>query len=117
MLPVDMAIMLPVLASDNEAELRKYELFPPGQTDAHGDQLDLRAVTSWTHKLEDTEMPELAEVLAVNLVVPYLLTARLSPLLRKAPFAFVVFVSSQEGSFTAPGGGAKHCTHPHTNVA
>merc|ERR1711972_455382 len=62
-------------------------------------------------------MPELAEVLAVNLLVPYLLTARWSELLRRKGFSFVVFVTSQEGSFTAPGGGSKHSTHPHTNAA
>mmetsp|Transcript_41158 Transcript_41158/g.62165 ORF Transcript_41158/g.62165 Transcript_41158/m.62165 type:complete len:192 (-) Transcript_41158:182-757(-) len=105
-----------MLSSDVEAELNKAELFPAGKTDAHGDQLDLRKVTSWTLKLEDVEVPELAEVLAINLVVPYVLTARLLPLLRKTDSSFVVFVSSQEGSFTAPNG-TKNCQHPHTNVA
>lgn len=114
LLPVHGA--LPLLASDAEAELRKAEWFPPGKTDAHGDQLDLRKVTSWTMKLEETETSELAEVLAVNLVVPYLLTARWLPLLRKPPSAFVVFVSSMEGSFSLPSG-AKNSHHPHTNVA
>jgi len=114
LLPVEAS--LPVLASDLEAELRKAEWFPQGKTDPHGDQLDLRTVTSWTMKLEDTEMPEFAEVLAVNLVVPYLLTSRWLPLLRRAPSAFVIFVTSQEGSFSS-GSGFKNSAHPHTNVA
>lgn len=116
LLPVDSMVGLPILSSDLEAEARKAEWFPPGLTDAHGEQLDLRTVTSWTQKLEDTEMPELVEVLAVNLVVPYLLTARWLPLLKKSQAAFVIFVTSQEGSFTTPTG-VKNNTHPHTNVA
>eukprot|EP00930_Biecheleria_cincta_P076779 TRINITY_DN6399_c0_g1_i2.p1 TRINITY_DN6399_c0_g1~~TRINITY_DN6399_c0_g1_i2.p1 ORF type:complete len:1004 (-),score=137.03 TRINITY_DN6399_c0_g1_i2:391-3018(-) len=116
LLPANLSLQRPLMPGDEEAELKKGEWFPEGQTDAHGEQLDLRSITSWTQKLEDTEMPELTEVLSVNLVVPYLLTARWSPLLRKAPCAFVVFVSSQEGAFTTPSG-SKHHTHPHTNVA
>lgn len=105
----------PRLASDREAELRKAEWFPAGQTDVHGEPLDLRPATSWTTKIEDTETAEFTEVLSVNLVVPYLLTARLLPLLRNSNGAFVVFVSSQEGSFSTPG--AKSAAHPHTNAA
>jgi len=105
-----------VLASDMEAESRKAEWFPEGRTDVHGEQLDLRKITSWSMRIEDTEMPELAEVLAVNLVVPYILTARWLPLLRSASSAFVIFVTSQEGSFSAPTG-VKNGVHPHTNVA
>jgi len=107
---------LPAMAVDVQAEAMKEQWFPLGQKDKHGDQLDLRAVTSWTMKIEDTEMPELAEVLAVNLVVPYLLTARWLPVLRKAKAGFVIFVTSQEGSFSSPNGN-KNGTHPHTNVA
>lgn len=109
---------LPVacLVSDHEAELRKAEWFPAGQTDVHGEPLDLRPATSWTMKLEDTEIAELTEVLSVNLVVPYLLTAQWLPLLRNSDGAFVVFVSSQEGSFSTPSG-SKSASHPHTNAA
>lgn len=109
------SLCLPVLTSDLEAEAKKHEWFPSGRTDAHGEQLDLRAFTSWTLKLEDTEMSELVEVLSVNLVVPYVLTARWLSLLRAGAPSFVVFVSSMEGSFSTPG--AKNSTHPHTNVA
>jgi len=116
LLPVDLPVGLPVSSSDVEAEAMKSAWFPPGLTDVHGEQLDLRTVTSWTQHFEDTEMPELVEVLTVNLVVPYLLTARWLPLLCKAPSAFVVFVTSQEGSFTTPSG-SKNGTHAHTNVA
>lgn len=117
---VDQALaLLPVklfMKEDKEAELQKSEWFPSGKTDRHGEQLDLRKFTSWTQKIEDTEMPELAEVLSINLVVPYLLTARWLPLMRASKFAFIIFVSSQEGSFS-PGGSGKNSTHPQTNVA
>eukprot|EP00928_Gymnodinium_smaydae_P036272 TRINITY_DN25375_c0_g1_i1.p1 TRINITY_DN25375_c0_g1~~TRINITY_DN25375_c0_g1_i1.p1 ORF type:complete len:769 (+),score=99.88 TRINITY_DN25375_c0_g1_i1:518-2824(+) len=117
LLPVDLpAAAVPLLSSDLEAEEMKAAWFPIGKTDAHGEQLDLRTKTSWTQTLEDTEMPELVEVLAVNLVVPYLLTARWLPLLKQSANAFVVFVTSQEGSFTTPTG-VKNGTHPQTNVA
>jgi len=105
------------MKEDIEADVKKSEWFPPGKTDKHGEQLDLRSFTSWTQKVEDTETPELAEILSINLIVPYLLTARWLPLMREAPFAFIVFVSSQEGSFVAPDGSGKNSTHPHTNVA
>jgi len=114
-----LALLSPKLCmkEDLEAEVKKSEWFPPGKTDPHGEQLDLRSITSWTQTIEDTEMPELAEILSINLVVPYLLTARWLPLMRAAPFAFIVFVSSQEGSFVPPDGSGKTSIHPHTNVA
>merc|ERR1719330_47598 len=45
-----------------------------------------------------------------------MLTAQLLPLLKASPAAFVVFVSSQEGSFSTPTG-SKNPEHPHTNIA
>ncbi|KAJ3080074.1 hypothetical protein HDU99_009343, partial [Rhizoclosmatium hyalinum] len=91
------------------------------------DPLDMRPSTTWNQSLPDVALSEVAEVLVVNSLAPTLLMQRLQPLLsrpRDYP-AFVVNVSSREGSFSATqkqgdaGSGFDDTTglHPHTNMA
>lgn len=79
------------------------------------ERVDQRDVNSWLLPLEDVSAREMLEVQLVNSVAPFLLNARLKPLLVKSPFErrFIVNVSAMEGQF------ARHKTiyHPHTNMA
>ncbi|GAA3337158.1 SDR family NAD(P)-dependent oxidoreductase [Amorphoplanes nipponensis] len=91
-------------------------LFPAGQHDETGHQLDLREVNSWV--LHDAEVSphEWLQVHVVNAFAPFLLTSRLRPLLAASrhPQRHVVQVSAMEGSFSRRG---KTVRHPHTNMA
>jgi NAD(P)-dependent dehydrogenase (short-subunit alcohol dehydrogenase family) len=99
---------LPVLAEQR--------WFPPARLDAHGQQVDLRPSNSWSQRLHEVGTLELLEVQLVNAVAPFVLAARLKPLLMRSPFPrrFVVNVSAMEGQFTRP---TKTVRHPHTNMA
>lgn len=54
--------------------------------------------------------------MTVNAVGPFILTAKLKPLLKESPFQrkFVVNVSAMEGQFSRTNKGHRH---PHTNMA
>ena len=115
---------------------------PPGRLDVNGQQIDLRKTNSWLLKMNDVSTPELVEVFAINTLAPFLLNARLQPLLAATAAgqraraedgtgeepsaaspdasgavspgaAFIVNVSAMEGKFY------RHKTpnHPHTNMA
>jgi NAD(P)-dependent dehydrogenase (short-subunit alcohol dehydrogenase family) len=91
-------------------------LFPAGRYDEDRQQVDLRAVNSWRLRLHEVETPELLEVQLVNAIAPYILNARLKPLLLRTPGSHkhVVNVSAMEGQFYRA---AKTDKHPHTNMA
>ena len=91
-------------------------LFPAGQVDETGLQLDLRAVNSWVLHDGDVSPHEWLQVHVVNAFAPFLLTSRLRPLLAASrhPQRHVVQVSAMEGSFSRRG---KTVRHPHTNMA
>ena len=92
-----------------------------GAMDVNGQQIDLRRNNSWRLKLDEVQLPELAEVMAINAMAPFVLNARLAPLLARSAAlecndkraAFIVNVSAMEGKFY------RHKTpnHPHTNMA
>ncbi|KAL9964292.1 hypothetical protein ACROYT_G027913 [Oculina patagonica] len=90
--------------------------FPEGMKDEHGEQLDTRLRNSWTYNLDEVPLEELLQVLTVNTVGPFILTAKLKPLLKQSPFLrkFVVNVSAMEGQFSRFSKGHRH---PHTNMA
>ena len=69
--------------------------FPENVVDVHGEQVDLRLRNSWTLNLPEVPLRELLQVLTVNAIGPFILTARLKGLLQKSPFnkKFVVNVS------------------------
>ncbi|MEU0557353.1 SDR family oxidoreductase [Dactylosporangium sp. NPDC006015] len=92
------------------------DFFPPGMVDETGEQLDLRPVNSWVLHLHEVTPREWMEVQVVNAFVPFLLTARLRPLMLASPHPdrYVVNVSAMEGSFSRRN---KTSRHPHTNMA
>jgi NAD(P)-dependent dehydrogenase (short-subunit alcohol dehydrogenase family) len=91
-------------------------LFPAGRYDEDGQQVDLREVNSWRLRLHEVETPELLEVHLVNTIAPYILTARLKPLMLRTSerHKHVVNVSAMEGQFYRT---TKTDKHPHTNMA
>lgn len=91
-------------------------LFPTGRLDGDLQQVDLRAVNSWRLGLADVSSTELLEVQLVNAVAPFVLNAKLKPLMLKTPNRdkHIVNVSAMEGQFYRS---FKSDRHPHTNMA
>jgi NAD(P)-dependent dehydrogenase (short-subunit alcohol dehydrogenase family) len=91
-------------------------LFPSHRYDEDRQQIDLRAINSWRLRLHEVETPELLEVHLVNALAPYILNARLKPLMMRTPgnHKHVVNVSAMEGQFYRA---FKTEKHPHTNMA
>lgn len=92
------------------------ELFPTGQYDSDLQQVDLRRINSWRLRLADVSTVELLEVQLVNAIAPFILNARLKPLMLRVPTAdkHIVNVSAMEGVFYRA---YKTDRHPHTNMA
>ena len=90
--------------------------FPEGQLDQDLQQLDLRERNSWRMQMADVPSVELLEVQLVNAVAPFILNARLKPLMLRAPGRdkHIVNVSAVEGQFYR---NFKTTRHPHTNMA
>lgn len=90
--------------------------FPEGKYDVDDQQVDLREKNSWRLKLAEVSTVEMLEVHLVNAVAPFLLNARLKPLMKKTqtPDKHIVNVSAMEGVFYRA---LKRDTHPHTNMA
>jgi NAD(P)-dependent dehydrogenase (short-subunit alcohol dehydrogenase family) len=95
---------------------RREDLFPDGALDADLQQVDLRATNSWRLTLAGVPTPEMIEVQLVNAVAPFILCARLKPLMLRTPERdkHIVNVSAMEGVFSR---GTKTDRHPHTNMA
>ena len=91
-------------------------LFPKDRYDEDRQQVDLRSINSWRLRLHEVETPELLEVQLVNAIAPYVLNARLKPLMLRTPgrHKHVVNVSAVEGQFYRT---MKTDKHPHTNMA
>jgi NAD(P)-dependent dehydrogenase (short-subunit alcohol dehydrogenase family) len=104
---------VPLLAEDHE---RGDHLFPQGRLDQDLQQVDLRDTNSWRLTLAEVPTAELLEVHLVNAVAPFVLNARLRPLLAAVPTndAHVINVSAMEGQFYRRW---KTDKHPHTNMA
>ncbi|MCC7386409.1 MAG: SDR family oxidoreductase [Deltaproteobacteria bacterium] len=91
-------------------------IFPEGRLDADLQQLDLRTVNSWRLRLAEVPTVELLEVQLVNAVAPFVLNARLKPLMLNVASRdkHIVNVSAMEGQFYRS---FKTDKHPHTNMA
>jgi NAD(P)-dependent dehydrogenase (short-subunit alcohol dehydrogenase family) len=91
-------------------------LFPEGLLDADLQQVDLRGRNSWRLLLAEVSTVELLEVQLVNAIAPFIINARLKPLLLRTPGRdkHIVNVSAVEGQFYRT---AKTTRHPHTNMA
>jgi NAD(P)-dependent dehydrogenase (short-subunit alcohol dehydrogenase family) len=91
-------------------------LFPAHRYDEDRQQVDLREINSWRLRLHEVATPELLEVQLVNAIAPYILNARLKPLMVRTPgrHKHIVNVSAMEGQFYRA---TKTDKHPHTNMA
>ena len=92
------------------------QLFPAGRLDQDLQQIDLRGRNSWRLMLHEVSSVELLEVQLVNAVAPFILNARLKPLMLRTPERdkHIVNVSAMEGQFYR---NFKTTRHPHTNMA
>lgn len=92
------------------------ELFPAAALDQDLQQIDLRETNSWRMLMADVPTIELLEVHLVNAVAPFVLNARLKPLMLRTDNRdkHIVNVSAVEGQFYR---NAKTTRHPHTNMA
>src|SRR5690606_125763 len=104
---------LPLLPEEREAQPT---LFPMGRLDQDRQQIDLRERNSWRMLMADVPTVELLEVQLINAVAPFILNARLKPLMLRTPNRdkHIVNVSAVEGQFYR---NAKTTRHPHTNMA
>ena len=78
--------------------------------------MDLRGRNSWRLTLAEVPSVELLEVQLVNAIAPFVLNARLKPLMLRTPERdkHIVNVSAVEGQFYR---NWKTTRHPHTNMA
>ena len=104
---------VPLLPEELQA---RRDLFPVGQLDQDLQQIDLREKNSWRMLLADVPSVELLEVQLVNAIAPFILNARLKPLMLRTPERdkHIVNVSAVEGQFYRT---FKTTRHPHTNMA
>ncbi|MEO6468914.1 MAG: SDR family oxidoreductase [Acidimicrobiia bacterium] len=93
-----------------------HDLFPEGRLDQDLQQVDLRGRNSWRLTLAEVSTVELLETQLVNAVAPFVLNARLKPLMMRTPERdkHIVNVSAVEGQFYRR---FKTTKHPHTNMA
>jgi NAD(P)-dependent dehydrogenase (short-subunit alcohol dehydrogenase family) len=98
-----------------EAAAQK-DLFPEGRLDQDLQQVDLRGRNSWRLTLAEVPSVELLEVHLINAVAPFILNARLKPLMLRSAERdkHIVNVSAVEGQFYRK---SKTTRHPHTNMA
>ena len=91
-------------------------LFPVGRLDQDLQAVDLRDRNSWRLTLAEVSSVELLEVHLVNAVAPFIINARLKPLMLRSPERdkHIVNVSAVEGQFYRR---FKTTRHPHTNMA
>ena len=104
---------IPLLA---EELLAQQHLFPQGRLDQDLQQVDLRGRNSWRLLMDEVPSVELLEVQLVNAIAPFLINARLKPLMLRT-FGLdkhIVNVSAVEGQFYRS---FKTTRHPHTNMA
>ena len=99
-----------------EERLAQDSLFPRGQLDQDLQQVDLRDGNSWRLTLADVSSVELLEVQLVNAIAPFIINARLKPLMTRTDNRdkHIVNVSAVEGQFYRNN---KTTRHPHTNMA
>ncbi|MGB7211045.1 MAG: SDR family oxidoreductase [Gemmatimonadales bacterium] len=99
-----------------DEQVAQQGLFPDGRLDQDLQQVDLRGRNSWRLLLAEVSSVELLEVQLVNAVAPFVLNARLKPLMLRTPERdkHIVNVSAVEGQFYR---NFKTTRHPHTNMA
>ncbi|MEO6259691.1 MAG: SDR family oxidoreductase [Thermoanaerobaculia bacterium] len=103
---------VPLLPEDEAGR----SLFPEGKLDQDLQQVDLRGRNSWRLLMAEVSSVELLEVQLVNAVAPFIINARLKPLMLRTAGRdkHIVNVSAVEGQFYRS---QKTTRHPHTNMA
>ncbi len=98
------------------AVVARHGFFPQGQLDQDLQQVDLRDRNSWRLLLAEVPSVELLEVQLVNAIAPFIINARLKPLMLRTANRdkHIVNVSAVEGQFYRNN---KTTRHPHTNMA
>jgi len=104
---------VPLLADEL---LGQQHLFPEGRLDQDLQQVDLRGRNSWRLLMAEVPSVELLETQLVNAIAPFIINARLKPLMLRSPERdkHIVNVSAMEGQFYR---NFKTTRHPHTNMA
>jgi NAD(P)-dependent dehydrogenase (short-subunit alcohol dehydrogenase family) len=104
---------VPLLVEDL---VRQEHLFPEGRLDQDLQQMDLRERNSWRLLMAEVSSVEMLEVQLINAVAPFIINARLKPLMLRTAERdkHIVNVSAMEGQFY---GHRKTTRHPHTNMA
>ncbi|HEV2608055.1 MAG TPA: SDR family oxidoreductase [Xanthomonadaceae bacterium] len=104
---------VPLLAEEFAGQ---QHLFPQGRLDQDLQQVDLRGRNSWRLLMDEVPSVELLEVQLVNAIAPFLINARLKPLMLRTTEhdKHIVNVSAVEGQFYRK---FKTTRHPHTNMA
>jgi NAD(P)-dependent dehydrogenase (short-subunit alcohol dehydrogenase family) len=104
---------VPLLPEDHVAG---NDLFPQGRLDQDLQQIDLRGRNSWRLLMAEVPSVELLEVQLVNAIAPFIINARLKPLMLRTANRdkHIVNVSAVEGQFYR---NQKTTRHPHTNMA
>ncbi|WDS34719.1 SDR family oxidoreductase [Pseudoxanthomonas sp.] len=104
---------VPLLADEL---LGQQHLFPEGRLDQDLQQVDLRGRNSWRLLMAEVPSVELLETQLVNAIAPFIINARLKPLMLATPERdkHIVNVSAMEGQFYR---NFKTTRHPHTNMA
>jgi NAD(P)-dependent dehydrogenase (short-subunit alcohol dehydrogenase family) len=104
---------VPLLPDDHHADR---DLFPEGRLDQDLQQIDLRGRNSWRLLMAEVSSVEVLEVQLVNAVAPFVINARLKPLMLRTADRdkHIVNVSAVEGQFYR---NQKTTRHPHTNMA
>ncbi|SEM11313.1 short chain dehydrogenase [Pseudoxanthomonas sp. GM95] len=104
---------VPLLADEL---LGQQHLFPEGRLDQDLQQIDLRGRNSWRLLMAEVPSVELLETQLVNAIAPFIINARLKPLMLATPERdkHIVNVSAMEGQFYR---NFKTTRHPHTNMA
>ena len=99
-----------------EELLAQSHLFPEGRLDQDLQQVDLRERNSWRLLMAEVPSVELLEVQLVNAIAPFIINARLKPLMLRTGERdkHIVNVSAMEGQFYR---NFKTTRHPHTNMA
>ncbi|EFA80415.1 hypothetical protein PPL_07249 [Heterostelium album PN500] len=120
----DCSQMTQIIVNKEDEELMNQELFPVDMVDEHGDQLDMRAKTTWNNEIEEISMEEMLEVQLINVTVPFMLISQLSPIMSQPrsfslrnnnnDWSYIINVTSQEGSFNKS---YQNGYHVHTNMA
>jgi NAD(P)-dependent dehydrogenase (short-subunit alcohol dehydrogenase family) len=112
-IPSPLLSQVPLLPEELE---RRAHLFPEGRLDQDLQQVDLRERNSWRLLLAEVSAIELLEVQLVNAIAPFIINARLKPLMLRTPERdkHIVNVSAVEGQFYR---NWKTTRHPHTNMA